>query len=79
MTLTQVAEKWDIPKSALSKACKEPKNSQKHLRHERIGRHIYVRPDDANVFAENYLARREQSIALKEAKTRQNEINSLGG
>ena len=62
MTLTQVAEKWDVPKSALSAAAKKELGSPDHLPARRSGRSVFVTEEDAKAFCKNYLARREQRI-----------------
>ncbi len=60
MTLAEAAEKWDIPKSVWSKAAKKPPKEFGHLPSRKIGRHRFFVRKDADDFAKNHLAKREQ-------------------
>lgn len=59
-TLAEAAMKFDIPKSAWTKATRRKPTEYLFLPHKRIGRNVYVQPTDAKAFADAYLAKREQ-------------------
>lgn len=60
ITLTEAANRWDIPKSAWTKAAQKKPNEAGYLATRRVGRTVLVRVAVAKHFAENYDARREQ-------------------
>jgi hypothetical protein len=68
ITLIQAAEKWDVPKSAWSKAAKRPPDHPSHLPTRKEGRNRYVSLKHAEAFAKNYIARREQKRLAPETQ-----------
>ena len=59
VTLTEMSEKYDIPKSVISKAANLPPDDPGFLRSRTAGRSRLIPKDHAAAFAENYGARRE--------------------
>jgi len=59
-TVTEAAEKFDIPKSAWTKAAKQAPETYGYLPTREVGRNRFVRKMHAEKFARDYLARREQ-------------------
>ncbi len=59
LTLTEVSTTFDIPASAISKACRLNHSEPGYLVHRRADRAVFIRRDQAECFAQNYSARRE--------------------